>query len=143
MKKKKTKVNNYNNLKAYYRKKEEGIKEFVQENIPGKFSPIQHLTENKSFHSEQIYFLSHDLAYFKKSEFPEFIMSAPTKKVLIVCFNCCATHHHQLSRFFISLCLKAMIMSSFRNGSGFHIVQAIYMDSAMKLHPSDKTYVLN
>lgn len=40
------------------------MNEFVQENILGKFSPIQHLTENKSFHSEQIYFLSHDLAYF-------------------------------------------------------------------------------
>lgn len=64
MKKKKTKVNNNNNFKSLLEKKQEGIKEFVQENIPGKFSPIQHLTENKSFHSEQIYFLSHDLAYF-------------------------------------------------------------------------------
>ena len=35
-----------------------------------------------------------------------------------------------------------MIMSSFRNGLGFHIVQAIYMDSAMKLHSSNKTDVL-
>ena len=35
-----------------------------------------------------------------------------------------------------------MIMSSFRNGLGFYIVQAIYMDSAMKLHPSNKTDVL-
>lgn len=41
------KANNFKKERKVYIERQEGIKEFAQENILGKFSPIQQLTKSK------------------------------------------------------------------------------------------------